>query len=189
MLFESPHANLQVICSRTLVKYHPVTGDEIERTPAIWANFGKLGEQYEFMNPETHEMTGAAITGHFYDTDVEASQNGWDADTKAMVERKLLAYCQREPSRCKHIEREAVSAAPPWPTYDQADAKQAVALATQLGLVAESLAYERENKDRPAVVEALEALVDEQPDETPAPDSGPKIDPAKLAELSRTITV
>lgn len=191
MLFHSPHANLQVICSRTLIKYHPVTGDEISRTPGVWANFGKLGDQYEYSNPETGEqMTGAAITGHYYDTDVEASLNGWDVDVKAMVERKLLALCEREPARIQRIAQDAAKAALPWPTYDSLGADQAVLLATQLGLVAEALAYERENLDRPDAVDGYTAALAESVPEEPVVASAPSIDPEKLAALSgSTITV
>jgi hypothetical protein len=184
MLFESPHANLQVICSKTRVKYHPVSGDEIDRVPGVWANFGKLGPQIEFSNPETGEMmTGAEISGHFFDTDLE----GYDDDTKEMVERKLLGLCDKQPTLIKLIQREATAAPLPWPTYDDADADQAVALALQLGLVAEAIAYERENRDRPAVIEGLSGSLEETVEEPAAP--GPKIDKKKLDELSRTLTV
>jgi hypothetical protein len=189
MLFHSPHANLQVICSKTRVRYHPVTGDEIDRTPGVWANFGKLGPQYEFSNPETGEsMTGADITGHYFDTDLEAVSNGWDKDTKEMVERKLLGLCSTQPDRIRLEERVAMKAAPPWPNYDAADAKEAVELAIRLGLEAATIAYERENRERPAVIEPLSAALDAESELADEP-AAPGIDAAKLEELSRTITV
>jgi hypothetical protein len=190
MLFYSPHANYQVICSKTRIKYHPVTGDEIDRVTGVWANFGKLGPQYEYSNPETGEMmTGAAISGHYFDTDLEAAQNGWAPEIKEMVERKLLALCERQPDQIRLEQREIARAVAPWPTYDAATADQVVTLAVQLGLVEETLAYERENRDRPDVIDGLTAAQDmtEEPAEEPA--KAPKLDKAKVEELSRTITV
>jgi hypothetical protein len=188
MLFESPHANLQVICSVTRQKRHPVTGDVIETMPGIWANFGKLGDEYQFTNPETGEMmTGATITGHFFDTEEEAREHDWDDDTKEMVERKLLGLCRREPSRIKQVEREIARAAAPWPTYDDADADQVVALASQLGLVEAALAYERENRARPAVLDALAGSTAVEPAPVEAPVAAK---PGRVADPSlRTITV
>jgi len=194
MRFHSPHANFQVICSNTRLIRHPVTGDVIETQPGIWANFGKLGDTYEYKNPLTGEMsTGAAISGFDYDTDQEALENGWDADTKAMVERKLVGLCLRRPDQIQQIITDAPKAPLPWPTFEAADAEQAVALAQQLGLVVEALAYEQENRARPDVIDGLTAVLetedtDEEPAEIPA---GPKLDPEKLEKLtgSRTITV
>lgn len=188
MLFESSNANLQVICSVTRYERHPVTGDVIKTVPGIWANFGKLGPTFEYSNPLTGETsTGAEISGHFFDTDLEAVQNGWDVDTKEMVERKLLGLCAREPSRLKLIEREAVRAVAPWPTYDEADADKAVALARQLGLTEAALAYERENRARPAVLDAL-ASADAEPELVAAAPTPPS--PARAPDPSlRTITV
>lgn len=191
-LFHSPHANLQVICSKTRIKFHPVTGDEIDRTPGIWANFGKLGPQYSYENPLTGEVgTGAEISGHYYDTDVEAAQNGWDQDTKDMVERKLRALAVREPARIQEEVREIVRAARPWPTYDSLDAAQVLELAPALGLEAEALAYERENRGRPTVIDGLtaeapaEPVEDEDEEPEPAARSGEEVG----APLLKTITV
>jgi hypothetical protein len=50
---------------------------------------------------------------------------------------------------------EEVKAAKPWPSYDDAHHNKVAALASELGLVAEALAYEQENKQRPTVIEQL----------------------------------
>lgn len=156
MLFYSPHAALRVICSIQRQKFHPVTGDPIETTPGITAEFGKLGAAYEYTDPLTGETgQGADISGHFFDTDLEAAEKGWDQDTKEMVERKLQALCRQQPERIQFREREAVKAALPWPTYESMDAAAVVAFAKAAGLEDEALAYERENRDRPTVIDGL----------------------------------
>lgn len=185
MLFYSPHAAYQVICSKTLLKRHPVTGDVIETVPAIWAKFGKTGPEYSFLNPETGEtMTGAHIVGHYFDTELEAAQNGWDDETREMVERKLLALAARQPEDIRLEERDTVIAKP-WPTFDDLDADKVAETAILLGLAAEALAYEQANKDRPLVVDALNAHLN--PDAEPAKPVKPQA--AKPEPVGSTITV
>jgi len=57
------------------------------------------------------------------------------------------------------IQVEEVKAAKPWPSYDDAHHNKIASLASELGLVAEALAYEQENKQRPTVIEQLEAAM------------------------------
>lgn len=59
----------------------------------------------------------------------------------------------------EYIVVEAVKAAKPWPSYDDTHHNKVVSLAAELGLVAEALAYEQENKQRPTVIEQLEAAL------------------------------
>lgn len=185
MLFESPHANLTVNVSKERLIRHPVTGDVIEKVPAVRAQFGNLGPEFEFINPETNEVTrGAHITGHFFDTEEEAIKNGWDADVKAMVERRLLALCQQQPEIIKQIVQEKPKAKLPWATYDGMDAAQVVSTAQATGLVDETLAYERENAKRPAVLDALTGpSVEDEPeaDLEPAAVKAKKPEPAVAA--------
>lgn len=56
---------------------------------------------------------------------------------------------------------EEVKAQKPWPKYDDVHHTKVAALAAELGCAAEALAYERENKNRPTVIEQLEAAVAE----------------------------
>lgn len=193
MLFHSPkNAAFRVICSIQRDKRHPVTGDVIETVPGVTAEFGKLGAQYDYTDPLTGATsTGADISGHYFDSDLEAVEKNWDADTKEMVERKLLGLCRTQPDRVVLIEREAAKAALPWPTYDSLDAAGVLQLAPALGLVEEALAYERENRDRPTIIDGLTAedtVVDESDDE-PAP-APPVQTGEKVGEpLLRTISV
>ena|SRR5690242_12277583 len=57
---------------------------------------------------------------------------------------------------------EAVKAQKPWPSYDTTHHNKIAALASELGLVSEALAYEQENKQRASVIEQLEAAVPEE---------------------------
>jgi hypothetical protein len=196
-LFYSPHAGYRLLIKPQYDKRHPTTGDIIDTEQALWVDFGKYGEVQTFMNPETGEShTGAQVIGHYYDTDAEAIDRGWDQDTHDHVVRRLRDAMRREPYRVQEIARELPKAGVPWPTFDQADAKQIVELAPALGLVAATLAYERENRNRPTVIDALEALLagpDTPPgeDEPEVPDVAVKAAEALLTGQpgSRTITV
>lgn len=187
-LFYSPHAGYQLLVKPQYDRRHPTTGDIIETDQAIWVQFGKFGEVQTFMNPETGEThTGAQILGHYYDTDAEAVEKGWDQETHDLVVRRLRDAVRREPYRLQEIARDPVKAAPPWPTYDDCAAAEAVSLAKTLGLEAETVAYERENKNRPTVIDGLtakpEAAASE--DDEPAGSAVPVKEPAG----SRTISV
>jgi hypothetical protein len=58
------------------------------------------------------------------------------------------------------IQIQEVKAAKPWPSYDDTHHNKIAALASELGLVAETLAYEQEReKPRPSVIEQLEAAL------------------------------
>lgn len=54
---------------------------------------------------------------------------------------------------------EAAVAPKPWPSYDSTHHNKIASLASELGLVAEALAYEQENKQRASVIEQLEAAL------------------------------
>lgn len=166
MLFESPHAGFRFLARNESYKRHPVTGDVMETVPAIWCEFGKFGAAYEFTNPETGEtMMGADIRGGSYDTDLEALEHDWDQDTKELVERGLLKWCQKRPDQLQHIERDIPAAPLPWPSFDDQDAEVVVATALATGLREQVLAYERENRARPYVLDALEQSAEDEPKE------------------------
>lgn len=102
-----------------------------------------------------------------YDTDVWAISEQWDADTKTFVEESLLKhplYGQQ------FIAIETPRVAAPWPAYDKLVAKDARSLGPIVKKIlakieedeyepALVLAYERENLNRPKIVEALEAVL------------------------------
>jgi hypothetical protein len=95
-----------------------------------------------------------------YDTDYAAEQGGWSADTKAAVEKNLLEG-QNDWYFLLEEQRQPL----PWPSYDDFTAPTKIAETVQsLGLDIDGvLAYERENKNRKTVIQALEALVESEP--------------------------
>lgn len=97
-----------------------------------------------------------------YDTDIAARERNWDAKTKAEVER-VLDEGQNE----FYFRVDEPLALKPWPKYDEARSAPKIAEAVlSLGLdVGGVIAYERENKNRESVIEALVALGNEQESE------------------------
>lgn len=180
-LFYSPHAAFRALIREQRDRRHPTTGDIIETEHALWADFGQLGQEYHFRNPETgEEQRSAHIIGHYYDTDAMAAEKGWDQETHDLVIRRLRDLAKKQPEVVREEIREKPKAVAPWPTYDQATPDQILELAPALGLVQQALAYERENRDRPHVTAGLNALLgavlpveDDGPDEEPEAVSGP----------------
>lgn len=102
-----------------------------------------------------------------YDTNAAAELEGWDAETKAWVEERLLAnpgfgstYILAEPVRLK----------PPWPAYEDLKAiggRTEEMVADKIAAVtlengydpAEVIAYETENQNRPLVIDALAEII------------------------------
>ena len=93
-----------------------------------------------------------------FDTDELAEREGWSPDFKKAVEKGLLT------GQGQHyfLVSESAPATPPWPAYDKANPKKIVETAFLIGVeLDEVLAYERGSKNRPAVVAAIEAAMDE----------------------------
>lgn len=109
----------------------------------------------------------------WYDTDYEASINGWSAEIKRQVEEKLVAHQDQTYFLC-----EKPKAAPPWPNYPklvvQGQRTIDKIVATILAKIEEDgyepsvvVEYERDHLNRLPVIEAVEALgkVAEEPAE------------------------
>lgn len=181
MLFESYYADLQAIVRSESIIYHPATGVEISRTPALIANFGRhLGEYTtpDWMTGGVHE--GAHIQGHFFDSEVAQEEKGWTDDERVAVETELLRLQREQPYLVQQIILEVPAAPKPWPSYDAMTAKQITATAVGTGLVKESLSYELENQNRSTLVAELEKLA------TAVPTSAPQQSEAErqLAEIT-----
>ena len=169
MLFKSPHANMCFNVRPPLVQYHPVTGVIIGQQEAIRAEFGQLGDEFPITNPETGEIEMVAnISGHFFDTEVAAQLNDWDDATKESVEALLLMKCRQVPGFIQQVVKEHVPAPKPWATYDELEIEAILEVAIATKLLPETLLYERENLQRPELIEALEdrMLEDEDADFT-----------------------
>lgn len=116
-------------------------------------SFGGLPDDYDPM----HQIG-------WYDTDYEASINGWDAVTKKQVEDKLLAHQDQT-----YFLAERPKATPPWPNYPKIVAKGARTIDKVVATILEKIEedgytadvvadYERDHLNRPEVLTALEAL-------------------------------
>lgn len=165
MLFKSPHANMTFNVRPPLVKYHPTTGVVIGESPALIASFGQLGDEFSLENPETGELvTVANISGHFFDTDIAAREFGWADEEKESVEALLLMKCRTVPMFISLVEKQHIAAPKPWATYDELSVEAILEVALATRLVPETLLYERENLQRPDLIEALEDKMLEQED-------------------------
>jgi len=159
MLFKSAYSDFQVLVRSEAVNYHPATGVEISRVPALTANFGQHRGEYETENYlEGGTYTGAVILGYFFDSEAAQEENGWTDEERESVEQAILRIAQREPYLVAPISMERPPAEKPWPSYDEQTAKEVVAVASGAGLINEALRYERENKGRSTLIDELESL-------------------------------
>lgn len=139
----------------------------IQERPGLVADFGGAYGS-ALMTPEWDDEDGnthADIRGGVFDTDEAARRLGWTEDEKRMVEEKMLRQLA-DPRFVDFWLYEEVKPSAPWPTYDDAHHFKIPALAAELGLVREALAYEEATKGRESVVAALreklgEAAVEE----------------------------
>src|SRR5262249_1405265 len=127
----------------------------------LTAEFAMHRGEFQYTDIDGLTQTGADIAGHYFDLDGQAAQKGWTDEEKELVANRLLRAGGQFPGELRlHTKAPAVK---PWPKYDEAHHNQVPVLAEQLGLVAEALAYERENKNRGSVVEKLEELLTQVP--------------------------
>jgi hypothetical protein len=146
LIFKSKFAGFRVKVRSEASVVHPSTGVVINKIPGLVCEFAEFGPEYDFEDPDGNMSTAADIRGHTFDTDAAAQQQNWTVDEKDTVETVLLSWCGKWPEAV-WLHSEA-PAAKPWPTYDEAHHKSIPGLAEQLGLVAEALAYEQQNKKR-----------------------------------------
>lgn len=167
-MFYSPIAAFQVICrpKTELVTPTGVVYDEIRE---LLAEFAIHGAEYSYTTADGFTERASDIRGHFFDLDAQAEQKGWDDDEKEIVARHLLrVICPTQPEFCQlHTE---APAGKPWPTYDSTHHNQIPTLAETLGLVAEALTYERQNKNRESVIVKLNELLSASASNSNAPD-------------------
>jgi hypothetical protein len=126
--------------------------------PPLTAEFAYHGGEFSFHNPLTGSQdVGADIRGHFFDSAQQAEEKGWSQEEHDAVVNAVDRKCKTEPEYVWEVTM--AKAEKPWPTYDDTHHNQIATLATTLGLVAEALVYESENKNRDSVTEKLrEAL-------------------------------
>lgn len=172
-LYTSHYADLQVLCRPESIHYHPATGVEISRTKALVANFGSHGGEFEALDPLTQQPERhALIFGHYFDSEAAAERLEWTPEERESVEAVLDKLARDQPYLLQKVDLSRPPLPAPWPTYDQTAEKEIVQFAVTLGLVAEALAYERENENRESITKALEAAIEvvKQPKKTEKPE-------------------
>ena len=154
LTFRSPYLAYQYIV-RPLKHVYAQDGTVIDTIPELLCEFGVLGEEWRFTNEETSESeVGVDMRGHFFDLDQQAEDKGWSDDDRALVARVLLKNQAKFAGEYQLHSARPVPA--PWPTYDSTPHGKIADLAASLGLAAEALAYEKQNKNRSTVVAGLQ---------------------------------
>lgn len=94
-----------------------------------------------------------------YDTEAEAANHGWDEETREKVEQYVSNHKAYGISFVK-IEPVVKEITKPWPSYNNTHHFKVAALAEELGLLEEALAYEQANRARESVIAALEEKIE-----------------------------
>ncbi len=176
MLFISPHPLYQLLgITDELVDYHPTNGRVIRTTPGINAEFFHGGApswalEQALANPKFRGAWGGLPDGVDYrayistfDTNVAASQNRWDDDTKAYVEEFMLNHPHYGQYYIEAVAPTEIADLP-WPNYNETHHSRIVITAREIGAdLQKTLNYERKNKARPFVVDLLEKELAENP--------------------------
>lgn len=126
---------------------------DIDAALAHWKHFPGLPVEEDEVTPANPVENGRIGV---WDSEGWQAQYGLTDEDRKGAEDLLLgdsAY------GIEYIVVEAVKAAKPWPSYDDTHHNKVTSLAAELGLVAEALAYEQENKKRASVIEQLEAAL------------------------------
>lgn len=130
----------------------------IDTRPPLTAEFAYHGGEFKYHDHLTGSTeVGADIRGHFLDTAQQAEEKGWTQDEHDLVVQLLDAQCRKTPEYVWEVTLSKVTA--PWPTYDKMHHNQIASFAENAGLAVEALAYEQQEKNRPAVLEKLTELV------------------------------
>lgn len=157
LTFYSPFSAFQQICRHYVPPRYDPTGTKIvaPEMKQLVANFGEHGGEFTFHNPMTdQEDTGAVIRGHYFNSVAAQEREGWSDDERELVEQVLVEMCSKVPEFVRlHEELPPLA---PWPHYAETPAKDIANLAATVGLLDAALAFERTNKNRKSVVEALE---------------------------------
>lgn len=164
MLYKSPYADLQVLVRSESVQYHPATGVEINRIRELTANFGSHGGTFTATDPISGNVEEYPIIhGHYFDSKEASERLGWNDDELESVDATLNRLCREQPYLIAAVDMSIPAAAIPWPTYDDHDWRKIPDTAAGLGLAAQALAYEKENRNRDTVVKGLEERLEEVP--------------------------
>jgi hypothetical protein len=173
--FVSPHRNFSVGVHNARASYLGPDGKMVPEVQELRANFtpdlrnsedtALAKSAFVFRGMPIYE-DGSEVDPSYrisvFDSEVAKLQEGWTEDDEALVIAALRATVGQG---C--VEVIPAAAAKPWNGYDSlTDADKVVELALAIDAdLAQVAQYERENLNRPAVVEALQAAAAER-DET-----------------------
>jgi len=126
----------------------------MDSVPPLTAEFAYHGGEFSFHNPLTGSQDiGADIRGHYFDSAQQAEEKGWSQEDHDLVVLKVDQKCKTEPEYVWEVT--LAKAEKPWPTFDETHHNQIPTLAITLGLVAEALVYEEQNKNRQQILHTL----------------------------------
>lgn len=161
-----------VTVRRQELQYSPADGRRIGLRRRVFAEFSKGGvpewavreaEKRFKMNGKPYELTTAQYLSH-YDSIVDQQVRGWTDEERKLIEAKLRADGQV-------VEIEFPKAKAPWPAYSKLVVhgrrtldhvvEQIVTKVKEMEFDPdEVIRYERENLNRPEVIDALEKLTE-----------------------------
>lgn len=96
-----------------------------------------------------------------FDSEAAKLANGWSDEEEALVVEKLRESADLGNAFCEVLPDPILA---PWPNYDSTDPDAILGIARQIDADLEQvLAYERENANRPGVVDALAAALEGEP--------------------------
>lgn len=153
-LFRSKYAAYQVLVRPPRKVWNADGTVVIDSFPALTAEFGQHGGEYDWIDDTGTTRKGAIIHGYFFDLDAAQEQNGWSDEETELVQKVLLAQCKKAPGDVWVHETAKPSA--PWPTYDMTHHNKVASLAEELGLLDEAIAYESATKNRESVIAQLQ---------------------------------
>ncbi len=174
--FGSKAACHTVIVRGAEPQYAPGTAVIIGRQRELLAEFGEIGPEFQvldingdpLLDPGTGRAMGftANARGHFWDSRVAQETHGWTDEEHDRVVARVQYCCKIDP---KHVwELEDVRFDPPWPKYDTTHHNTIPQIASDAGLLGETIRYEQQNKNREALVKKLEALIAKEQEEMDA---------------------
>jgi len=123
---------------------------DIDAAFAHWHTFPGLPVEEDMVtlaNPVEYGRIGV------WDSAEWQAENSLTDNDREQAEKLLL---NSQYYGIEFIAVEEVKVTKPWPSYDDTHHNKIASLASELGLVAEALAYEQENKKRASVIEQLE---------------------------------
>lgn len=154
MEFGSKYLAYQVLC-RPLIVQKNMVGDVIEEKKPLTAEFAEHYGEFTQPHPDAPGGThlSAGIMGHYFNSEFAQLKNGWTDEERELVEKVLLRECKRFPGDVWLIEEP--KAPLPLPKWDELSSTRRLALAGELNVLAEAVAWEAQNGTDPELLARL----------------------------------